>query len=496
MRPRMWRDFTTSLRDTFAADLHQISEEQHACFHDIRTLAVGGKHVGHDYDARLSGLMCLLYDDQLLEFSSARQTPLNMMQLRSLLRHQMNLRSFQVRLDLSDTAIEDMAPWTTEQASFFMSALCSLTSLRIYVGDRFTDGDYHRALQNYEIACNGLLMKAAPLLHCLEICGWRQTWTARIDRIYLTAFLGNAANPKQFPSTLRHFLLADMDLSGAEKELTRAINIAALYSLKLESCDKYGPFLRTLAVSIRQTGATLKVLTIRGRTGEIAGDNEYINYELKDLLCSFAGLEELEFQSLWAGLIDWKACLRAHQTLKKLLVASPIMTDGHFSWTEKIAHILEQCPNLQYFAYPPTTPSLGYIASCQLPSKLPLRLYESLDVVAAFPTIRTLRMLYAPGFYEDRSNRQDLAWAEKAGQIAHRIATLVLTHLDLKGSNIKLLALSPSSRWKQVCADSNLQYYPHYYYRLQIVDLDGTKVIKAAPLRDYVAECPSAAIFM
>ncbi|KAF2869661.1 hypothetical protein BDV95DRAFT_83046 [Massariosphaeria phaeospora] len=495
MRPAMWRDFTTSLRGSFANDLHKPSEQQLVCFHDIRALAVGGKHVGSDYEACFSSFMRLLRSDQLLHFTSAKETPLKMVQLLSILRQQKNLRSFRARLDLSNTASEDKASWTTEQTSLVTSALRALTSLRIY----FKNGS--SADNGHEMECSSSLVKAAPLLDCLEICGWRPTpnwrevWGPRIDPIPPTALFGNTAILNHIPRKLRHLLLADANLSGVETTLLSALDCATLCSLKLEYCDKIVPFLQALTTSIQQTGTQLKVLTIRTRNDEIAGDNDCTR-EVRDLLSSFGGLEELELDYMWCGYLDWKATLRTHRTLKKFEIGSGHLGDGHPLWTERIAAALNQCPNLQYFIYSPTRLTSGYILDCQIPGSLPMGLVESLDVVAATPTLRKLRLLTAPGLSEDRINRRDPAWVQKASDMAQGVATLVLTHLYLKGSNIQLLILSPSSRWKQAHNDRNQHYYPHYCYRLQTVDYKGKKLIIAAPLRDYIAEYPDAAIFV
>jgi hypothetical protein len=169
--------------------------------------------------------------------------------------------------------------------------------------------------------------------------------------------------------------------------------------------------------------------------------------------------------------------------------------DGCANYTGTITEILAQCPSVRYFAYQPTTPYFGYIIDCQLPTKLSCRLYQSLDAIAAAPVLCVLRLLYAPGIGEDRSNRHDDAWVAKAAQLAHRLATLVLTQLQLCGSNIRLLALSPESRWQHSRSDSNLHFYPHYFYKLQIAELEGQRVVNAVPLRDYVAECPDYAVF-
>jgi hypothetical protein len=496
----MWRDFKTTLQGTFAEDLHRISKDQHNCFHEIRALTVGGRHVGPEYQVRYSGFMEFLRDDQLLEFSSPKETPLTSKQLLDLLCHQSNLRTFRARLDVSDTAIEDMASWTTENTSLVTSAFRALKILRIYVGDRSIENEHNRAVQDHEMACSGLLVSAAPLLDSLEICGWRPIWNYRVNRIPLTHVFESAPNLCQISRTLRHLLLVDMNLSGVETRIIDAIDLAALCSIKLECCDKVVSFLRTLTISFRRDGAQLKALTVRTRRDQEPRDDEMLDVAVRDLLSTFAGLEALELDFMFCGFMDncWKASLGAHLTLKKLLVSSYLMTDGGTGLAENITDILKHCPQVQHFAYRPTPFRPESIADCPLPCSLPFGLSPSLDALAAVPFIRTLRLIYAPGLKEERSKflRGDKAWAEKAGQIAHRFASLVLRRLYMKGSKIKLLALSPESRWEQLCADKNLHHYPHYFYRLRIVYLHGEEVVEAVPIRDYVAECPEAAVFV
>jgi hypothetical protein len=204
---------------------------------------------------------------------------------------------------------------------------------------------------------------------------------------------------------------------------------------------------------------------------------------------------ELECNFDLATHVDWKSSLSRHQRLRKLHISSMYMRDGCVNYTETITEILAQCPNVHYFAYQPTTPYFGYIIDCQPPTELSSRLCESLDAVAAAPALCVLRLLYAPGIGEDKSNRHNDAWVAKAAQLAHRFATLVLTRLHFRGSNIRVLALSPESRWKHSRGDSNLHFYPHYFYKLQIAELEGQRVVNAMPLRDYVAECPDFAVF-
>ncbi|KAF1967323.1 hypothetical protein BU23DRAFT_484103, partial [Bimuria novae-zelandiae CBS 107.79] len=502
MGPRMWRDFTTTLQGKFAEDFQKLSEERQACFQDIRTLAAGGNRVRTDYDALFSSFMHLLRDDQLLELNSAKETPLDSKQLLSLLRHQSNLRTFRARLDFSDIDTHDAGPWMAEQTPLFSLALRLLKSLRIYIGEQstkggqLTEGERREVTHTCEMTCSGLFLKAAPLLDCLEICGWRQTWPDRVDRIPLTTLYRNDVMPEQFPRTLSCLLLADMDLSGAEDKLIGSIDFTALRTLKLEYCDKVTSFLYTVAASITKMGTQLKVLTVRTRKDEISGDEGDTEDAVKDLLCSFSGLEELEIDFLAILFLDWETCLSAHGTLKKLHVSCPRWANGSSTWNPTIARILGLCPNVQSFGSVIRLQYPGYVMDCQVPFPMYPGLYKVLDTISAAPSICTLRILNNIGFRENEANREDRNWIEKVGQIAHHFATVILTHLHSKGSNIRLLALSPNLRWKQSRGDSNLQYYPHYFFRLKLVDVDGRNVIEVAPLRDYVAECPDAAIFV
>lgn len=78
--------------------------------------------------------------------------------------------------------------------------------------------------------------------------------------------------------------------------------------------------------------------------------------------------------------------------------------------------------------------------------------------------------------------------------MAHSFALLVLRYLTLRGSDVKLLALSPNSRWEQDRGDSNGQYYPNDYYNCGSAEVDGNTVIEAVSIRDYLAENPDATI--
>jgi hypothetical protein len=357
-------------------------------------------------------------------------------------------------------------------------------------------GDYTQALHDYEVAYNCLLLAAAPHLDRLEIFGWRWQGMPRDQEIRLNRPLEHAVGANQIPRTLRHLIIANLDLSGAEDGLLKALNLDTLSLLKLEYCDRVGAFLRALAATLRRKAKTsLITLTVRTSSCNKGQRNDCMMGALDDLLHSFGDLVELECSFLWAAYVDWKSSLRRHRGLRKLHISSIFMSDGCANYTGTITEILAQCRNLHYFAYQPTTPYFGYIIDCQLPTELSSRLCESLDAVAAAPALRVLRLLYAPGIDEDRSNRHDDAWVAKAAQLAHRFATLVLTRRHIHGSSIGVLALSPESRWKHSRGDSNLHLYPHYFYKLQIAELEGQRVVNAMPLRDYVAECPDFAVF-
>ncbi|KAF2116868.1 hypothetical protein BDV96DRAFT_490937 [Lophiotrema nucula] len=530
----MFTHIKTSLRSSLPEECPGLAEGEDSCFHSIRALTVGGRHedpdlyelsggrypsvrfsshceqrlherhVGPQYDARFSSLMQQLRNDQLLEFESPRETPLTAAQLVGLLRRHSNLRSFRARLDLSNIAIENRTAWTAENTPLFMSALRSLKTLRIYVG--YESVEAGREGRQYVESCNGLLLKAAPLLDSLEICGWPHLflgWT-RECKVPLMAVFGNSANSIQMPQSLSHLLLADLVLDDSPERLLSEINVAALRSLKLEYCRRPWGFLRRLGTTLRRTNAQLKALTIRTGIFDASGMDQCLNGEMTDLFLSFAGLEKLEFDTLWTRVVDWNLCLGPHRTLKSLLI-SYRHHQGEAGLSGMIAGILRQCPHLQSFGYNPLCFSIEDVLDCQLPSFLPSELYNSLDAVAMAPALHTLRLLYAPGLCDGQIKKWPIdgmllrgnpEWAEKAGQIAHREATLILAHLHSRGSKIRILALSPASRWEQHRGDSNLHYYPHYFYKSQMVGRDGNQVVEAVPIRDYVAECPDAAVFV
>ncbi|KAF2266888.1 hypothetical protein CC78DRAFT_566612 [Lojkania enalia] len=493
MKPRMWRDFTSGLRGTFAKDIESLVNEKHDCLHDIRKLNIGGRHLGPDYDSHFSSFMHLLRENQLLEFRSAKEAPINPMQLLCLLRRQSSLRSFSARLDFSDTSAQNRVSWIINQIRLLTPALPAIRSLRIYVRDRASKDDHEGVSEELEMACTRLLIDSASLLEDLEICGWRLT---QIDRIPITTFFSHTAKTAYIPKKLRRLLLCDIDFCNQGSELFEIIDVSALHSLELRYCDRMGPFFCALAASIRQLGTQLKVLTVRARNNEISRSNRNIVQGVNALLCSFAGLEELELAFLQCGFIDWKESLGPHRdSLKRVLISSTSMCDGITKWPQMIAFILAQCPHVQQFAYLPSVTYLGKVADCKLPCSLDTPLLVTLDSVVTAPSVRVLRLLYAPGFWNvEKAHRQEPSWAEKAGRMAHRFATLVLRYLELRGSHVKLLAISPISRWEQARSDSNRHYYPHYYYRREMTEVDGNKVVEAVPFPDCLAEWPDATI--
>ncbi|KAF2740132.1 hypothetical protein EJ04DRAFT_482857 [Polyplosphaeria fusca] len=538
VKSQMWRNITTTLGGSFMEHTRKLLEEQEFCLHDIRVLHVGGKYaipnyqtidesrvwtrsVGPDYDASFSGFMGLLRKDQLLEFSSPKDTPLTSTQFLRLLHRQSNLRTFRARLDLADIAAEDRASWHSEHCSSITSALRSLKSLRIYAGERVAKDSHRRGRHimvpslrgDFEMSCNGPLLRSVPLLDCLEICGWphyygcwkgdrRDIWCGP-HRVPLMAILANPADPICFPGSLTRLILADVDLLDGTDTFLNGINIATLRELKLMFCKEPWPLLRSLAACLRQTTTQLKVLVIRRPIVDTKGMRECQRGVMTELLTSFSGLEELEFDTMWAQCVNWKTCLANHGTLKKLLVSSNFCF-GELIWTDTIASIFEQCPDLESFAYRPERKSGPRDENpvLELPSSLPSLLCESLNVVAAMaPNLAMLRLLFAPGLeisdrYHPLTIREDPEWTKKAGRSARRYATLILTYLHSKGSNIKMLALSPNSRWEQHRGDSNLQYYPHYFFRPRIVEHKKNQRVVAVPVRDYFAEYPEEAPFV
>jgi hypothetical protein len=490
MRPRMWRDFTTRLRGGLAEDLDTLNHEQKACFYHVRTLNVVGRETNPDYATSVSRFIHLLRDDQLLEFNGDPGTPLNAMQLQVLLRRQTNLKCFRARLDLSTVPMDDATSWIS---SLNLLSLRSLLTLRIYVGDGYIAGDYDRILQKHETAYNHVLLEAASHIRCLEICGWRWEGLPEGQRIPLKGLFTHPAQNLKAPL---HLIIANLDLWGMENRLITTIQLDILSSLKLEYCDRLGPFLHALAAALRRkTKAPLKILTVRNSRYWKGGENNGILDAVDDLLCSFEGLKELECSFELAKYVDWMSSLSRHGGLKKLHITCPCMQDGCPGWDEFIANILARCPNVHYFAYRPYMSTYGFIMECELPSELHCSLHETLNVVATAPSFRTLRLCYAPGLGENISNRHDAAWLKRVAQISHRFGTLVLIHLYSQGSAIRRLALSPESRWKQVRGDNNFHLYPHYFYELNIDYYNGHGVVNAVPLRDYVAECLDLAIF-
>ena len=426
--------------------------------------------------------MRLLQNDHLDEFESVEQT-LNSTQLLSLLRHQSKLRSFRARLELSDLATEDIATWTSEHGFLFNSNLRLLKTLRICIRQESPRTEHDRALELDEMTCSGQLLKAAPFLESLEICGWRKTWyheLQRLSRIGLEPFFKIAANPKQFPRTLRSLTLVDMFLPQGHhsNSLLNAIDVTVLHSLKLEGCDGYTAFLYMLARLINQKATQLKVLTVRTKHKESLNENLDDFQVVNDVLDTFEGLEELELEFLRACFTKASyggSHLSHHQTLKKLLLASDL-TGRENNRRFNVGNVLSACPRLQYFAYIP--PVLYNPLSIEDPEEmvsLPNGLYNSLDTIAASPTLRTLHMMYVPVLQGFLQRRGDPACIEKAIRILYRYATLALTHLYQKGSGIRFLYLSPNQGIGITSVHTNKYRSPVYFYQLveDETDVDG-----------------------
>jgi hypothetical protein len=496
MGPRMWRIYTTNLTGSFINDIDVIPQDRITCLYNIRVLTIDERAEECSRDSRLASLLHLLRDNQLLEFNNATERPLHMKLFFHLLRHQSNLKSLRVRLDMSSAVDEDTTLWSTELTFLLTSALSSLKTLRIYIGDDSGSGHQENNLYKHEMAFDNILMQRACRLDELEICGWRWQGMRPEDRVRLQGLFEHTKRTDMLLQSTRSLTLAGMDLSGAGSRLLRTIDVLMLSVLRLEYCDRLGCLLQDLAACFRsQPSIQLRVLTVRETKRHVPDDDVSVRGAMEDLLCSFTSLEELECSFLLAPYINWNISLSQHTRIRKLHVWSALMNDGFPEWAEKVAAMLSSCGTLQYLAYSPPRPNLGKIIDCELPSTLRVRLYESLDVVATAPCLHKLRLLYAPGHREDELNRENPLWIDKAAQVAHRLATLILTHLRLKGSNIRLLALSPESTWVQRSGDSNLHFYPHYYYRLHTSRINGRNDESVIPWRDYVAEHPDSRLF-
>ncbi|OCK74594.1 hypothetical protein K432DRAFT_282814, partial [Lepidopterella palustris CBS 459.81] len=489
MKPRVWRKFRACLRDTSVNEFEPLLDGKNNSLQHIRELNVDARYLGPDSYSNFRRFMDLLDDNQSVSFKSGKEGPTSSRDLLCLLRRQQNLRGFSAMLNFSDISIKNRASWVTDQTGFIRSALHALRSLRVYIRDRPNEDEYDRVTQEIEMACTRLFLTSASRLTDLEISGSRYT---RIDRVHLTALFGDSANPTRIPDTLRRFVFSDLNFCGWAKELLGNINIATLHSLKICHCDGTAPFISALGASFRQAGSQLKVLTVRTGKGETPRTNEGLPAALDSLLCSFTGLKELGLDFIFCSLINWEESLRTHRaSLKSLLIATSTMYIAHKQWVRQVEKILEQCSLLEQFAYL-TGPDLGTVENCDLSFSLDdSRLGDILNVVAVAPGIRVLRLLEAPGLTEgERDHRQKPVWAEKAMLIVQKLATQVLRHLADRGSNARLLAISPISEWEQDQSDINGHYYPHYYYRRQIAEVDGKRLVNAVPLRACLAEHP------
>ncbi len=447
--------------------------------------------------------MGMLRKDQLHGFSSGKETPLSVTQLLDLLSRQSKLQSLQVRLDASSPQKES---WIAEHAPVFTSALASVRHLRIYVGDRYSHHEVDQDLQpvqRFEAACNQLLLESAPLLDSLEICAWRPGSRRKRsgesgdeDLVLLRTLFRYSLTEIQPPRTLKRLVLADLDLSIGFHDLMRTADLTTLTSLRLEYCDNTGTFLSGYAVSFREKTSQLKTLTIRTIRDKRRQHADYWNIrsELKELLCSFSGLEELELDTDGCETFHWEDSLATHQGLKKLVLSSSDMFAR--SNPTQIRAILAQCPSIEYYGFRVPILLGGSIpVDGTLPNSLDNRVYVHLNYIALISTLRTLHVEFAPGLRDDVANRDDPAWLERVAERAQRGATLVFRHLQSKGSKIEFLILGPNSRWEQRRPDKNLHYYPFYFYKLQVSDVGGKKVIEAEPVRNYQVEHPESVPF-
>lgn len=151
---------------------------------------------------------------------------------------------------------------------------------------------------------------------------------------------------------------------------------------------------------------------------------------------------------------------------------------------------------MRHFAFLPTSRNFGFVRDCEITSvRLTPSLCECLNAVAAVPSLRSLRLLFAPGHDEEIENRKDSDWVEKAGQLAHHIAVLVMTHLRSKGSNITTLSLYPDFKWGFDVAHSSSHLFPHYLYELQVGAMDGTQDVNIRPVSDFLMEYPELQAF-
>ncbi|KAH3945409.1 hypothetical protein HBI56_073260 [Parastagonospora nodorum] len=495
MSPYMWTSFTPISTGSFTNGLLSPSEEQKACFRRVRSLTLEWNQESSAGSCSwLSRVLPLLEDNQLRAFTGAADNPLPAKLLFELLHRQAELTCFRARLDWTAAAgaIDDTAPWTTDLEHVLPLALHQVTTLRVYIGDLNAPGAHTQAFHEYEAVYNNVLVSSAPHLDRLEICGWRWQGMPNDQKVPLYGQLQHAMGASQAFRTLRQLVVADIDLSGVEDRLVQALSLDTLSVLRLEYCSQVDAFLQGLATALRQQAKTsLRILAVR---------TDYLRYHckagsLEELLQSFTGLVELECSISLAVFMDWKGnTLQRHPGLRRLLISSFMIHMGVPGWPEIVPETLAQCPQLYCFAYPPLEPGLGRVLDCSLPIKMPYGLDKSLDAVATAPSLRMIRLLWAPGQYEmeDELLRQTDEWIEKAAQIAYHFATLVLMYLYRRGSAIRLLALSAESRWKQIRSDSNLHFYPHYYYKLESTE-NGVNVVA---LRDYVAECPELADFM
>lgn len=253
------------MRGSWYHRMDTLSTEQKACFSDIRTLCIRAGQSGPAHNMRLTDLLRLLQDDQLVEFSGTTDIPLSKAQLLTLLRSQSRLTRLRARPDLTTYSSGDMTSDFPELCCLLTLITQPLKTLRIYIGQTTTESaEYGEALHHLEIIYNGLVLKAAMKLSSLELYGWYDAAMSETRTVHLHPAFAHTTFSNSIPRTLSSLLLIDFDFSGVEDNLSGAIDWTSLSTLKLESCDNMGPFLRMLAVCFqKQSGSSLRILTVR-----------------------------------------------------------------------------------------------------------------------------------------------------------------------------------------------------------------------------------------
>lgn len=232
---------------------------------------------------------------------------------------------------------------------------------------------------------------------------------------------------------------------------------------------------------------------------------------LENLLNITTGLKLISIDSCMSSHIN-PACIARHgSTLESLTLASR-ETDIHVPYATLLA-ILTKCPKLKQLALVLPDPDLGSINDCDLTWNLNTdtsahqvesELHGILIAITTVSTLHTLRILSLVRFQDIAVNDQG---ASKPTPVQRKFAQFmtgnyankILSYLSNRGSNVKVLAVSPLAdhpNYSLGSEDENGHVFPHYYYvKGKMWDILGREDVVARPVGLVSLELPESSIF-